>query len=318
MNVNVLVKGIIKNIPGIEKIWTFQYKTGGTESARYCYSIWMRHLIMAFSNGFDCVPQALAELGPGDSLGVGLAALLSGVNKYYAFDAVKFSTNERNIDILNELIDLLSKCEPIPGPEEFPRARPLLSRYCFPDDLFNGEQLSQSLNTERLNVIREKLKHSTLFDLQEDSDIEISYRVPWNDSVVLEPDSIDMALAQAVMEHVDNLKDAYECLYKWLKPGGLLSLNIDYKSHGTANEWNGHWKYSDFEWKLRKGRRTFLLNRQPHSVHTGLIRQVGFKIITEIKENCYSTLSSNQLALRYRGMSQDDLTTCGAFIQAIK
>ena len=33
----------------------------------------------------------IAEVGPGDSIGVGLLALLLRVEKYYAFDVVRFA-----------------------------------------------------------------------------------------------------------------------------------------------------------------------------------------------------------------------------------
>jgi hypothetical protein len=39
----------------------------GTEG-RYCYSVWLRHLVSAAANGLNCSPKAVAELGPGDSL----------------------------------------------------------------------------------------------------------------------------------------------------------------------------------------------------------------------------------------------------------
>src|SRR5689334_3926898 len=52
--------------------------TGGSSSARYCYSVWLRHLSMAARLGLNTDPKDVAELGPGHSIGVGLAALLSG------------------------------------------------------------------------------------------------------------------------------------------------------------------------------------------------------------------------------------------------
>jgi hypothetical protein len=52
------------------------------------------------------MPQTLAEPGPGDSLGVGLAALLSGISNYYALDIVRFSSPERNSKVFEELVSL--------------------------------------------------------------------------------------------------------------------------------------------------------------------------------------------------------------------
>lgn len=44
-----IIKGIVTFIPGMNQFRA--KKTGGTDSARYCYSVWLRHLIMAKSNG---------------------------------------------------------------------------------------------------------------------------------------------------------------------------------------------------------------------------------------------------------------------------
>ena len=49
---------------------------GGAVSARYCYSVWLRHVVLLAQNGLWKYPKSVAELGPGDSLGVGFCALL--------------------------------------------------------------------------------------------------------------------------------------------------------------------------------------------------------------------------------------------------
>lgn len=48
-----LLKGIIKSMTGIELIYQFNESTGGTINARYCYSIWLRHLLFAYHNAFN-------------------------------------------------------------------------------------------------------------------------------------------------------------------------------------------------------------------------------------------------------------------------
>ena len=74
-----LIKGFATFVPGLNRL--LQVRTGGTGSARYCYSIWMRYLVMAYESGLPTRPDVAAELGPGKSLGVGCAALLSGANR---------------------------------------------------------------------------------------------------------------------------------------------------------------------------------------------------------------------------------------------
>jgi hypothetical protein len=127
-----------------------------------------------------------------------------------------------------------------------------------------------------------------------------------------------MIYSQAVLEHVDKLDYTYEILCRWLKPGGFMSHQIDFKCHQTAKEWNGHWSYSDFMWKLIRGRRPYLLNRQPLSIHLTLLEKLNFKVVCDIKIKDTSGINRERLAPRFKNMSNEDLTTSGAFIQAIK
>ena len=77
------VKAVLSGIASYLPEYDHTGVTGGTESARYCYSVWLRHLCLAQSADPRLgVPRVVAELGPGDSIGIGLAALLSGVEKY--------------------------------------------------------------------------------------------------------------------------------------------------------------------------------------------------------------------------------------------
>src|SRR3977135_940863 len=41
-----------------------------TQSARYCYSVWLRHLVNAWQQGLHTLPEVVVELGPGSSQGV--------------------------------------------------------------------------------------------------------------------------------------------------------------------------------------------------------------------------------------------------------
>ena len=76
-----LIPGVA-SLPPVKRILMNKAKgTGGSISASYCYSVWLRHLVTTAGCGLNCNPRTVAELGPGDSLGVGLAALLSGAEK---------------------------------------------------------------------------------------------------------------------------------------------------------------------------------------------------------------------------------------------
>jgi hypothetical protein len=84
MRLTPVIKGAATYIPGLDKVASKWRKrgTGGTDTAAYCYEVWLKHLTLLWANGMRTIPDTVAELGPGDSLGTGLAALLSGANHY--------------------------------------------------------------------------------------------------------------------------------------------------------------------------------------------------------------------------------------------
>lgn len=286
--------------------------TGGTDQARYCYSVWLRHLIFAGANGLNCAPLTVAELGPGDSLGIGLASMLSGVDRYYAFDVVAHANAQRNLEVLDELIDLFRARADVPDGSEFPRVGPTLDDYRFPAHLLTGERLERALDPRRLDRIRKSLQNFV------SGHSMIQYRAPWSTDGAIEHESLDMVFSQATLEHVDALHEVYRAMFLWLKPGGYMSHQIDFKCHGSAAEWNGHWTYSDFMWKLVRGKDTWLINRQPCSTHVRLMQDCGFHIVGQQFARKHSNVTRGQLAPKFRGLSDDDLTITDVFIEAIK
>jgi SAM-dependent methyltransferase len=285
--------------------------TGGTDSARYCYSVWLRHLILRNEAGLDGgIPESVAELGPGDSIGIGLAALLAGTEKYYALDVVAYSDLKSNLTIFDELVQLYRDREPIPGDDEFPSMNPKLRSYEFPQNLLTEPLLRITLDPARIDDIRSSIEHA------DDGRSRIFYRAPWDDEAVIERNSIDLFFSQAVLEHVNNLADVYKSMRRWLKPNGVMSHQIDYRCHGKADTWNGHWTYSDAVWKLIVGRRPYLLNRAPHSEHVRLLKEAGFEILKQNLVRSVSALQQKHLAPRFHSLNDEDLTTSGAFIVA--
>jgi SAM-dependent methyltransferase len=260
----------------------------------------------------EVLPKVVAELGPGDSLGTGIAALLSGVEVYYGLDLVKFASITRNLSIFEELVELYKAQSDIPGEEEFPLVGPNLDSYRFPSDIVSNQVLNESLEEIRLMDIRVSIQGSKT------NNKRISYIVPWNDPRLLPESSVDMIYAQAVMEHVDDLESMYRSIYIWLKPGGIFSQDIDFTDHGFTNVWNGHWSYSNFTWKLMRGNRPFFINRQPLSTHINLLKSVGFVIAFESRKKDVRGIKRHELAQDFKGISDEDLTTYSCFIQAVK
>ena len=261
---------------------------------------------MARQYGLNTWPRVVAELGPGDSLGIGLAALLSGAESYYALDIVDYANTQANLAILDELIDLFRRKEPIPDQQEFPALRPLLESYKFPHEILTDDRLAQSLSTDRIQLVTEALTGTGGSKV---GTIQIRYIVPWYDEKLIKAQSVDMIFSQAVLEHVDDLAQTYQALHRWLKADGFMSHQIDFGCHGLAKKWNGHWGYCDLAWRMVRGKRSYLLNRQPYSAHKHLLERCGFNIVAEVKTFDDSGLARAQLNSSFRAISDEDLTT---------
>jgi len=310
----LLLKGLLTFIP-VSSYLLRPKGTGGTISARYCYSVWLRHLVMLHNNGLSTAPNTIGELGPGDSLGIGMSAMLGGADKYWALDVVRFANNTRNLKIFDQLVSLFKNRERIPDNSEFPRIKPYLDSYNFPSHILTEEHLAESLKPERLQLLRKAIDNPG----EQIGGLEIKYIVPWNTKDNILENSVDMIFSQAALEHVDDLLDTYNILYRYLRPSGIMSHNIDFKSHGTSCAWNGHWRYSKIIWRLIRGKRkhSYWLNRYPHSAHIKFLEKSGYKVVCDIKNITSSQILRRELAPEFNYLTDDDLVTSSAFIQAI-
>lgn len=287
----------------------------GTISARYSYAVWMRHLILAHRH-LGRVPERVLEVGPGNSLGAGLAALLSGAEQYTALDLVPRVTRARNLRVFDELVALFERRTPVPRADEFPALHPHLDDNGFPHHVLPPEHLAGALAPTRLARLRRALEAWS----PDDRDGPLRYVVRWHDGggALFEGERVDLAFSHAALEHVDELALAYATLAAHLRADGAMSHQIDYRHHGTSLVWNGHWGYSDAEWRIVKGRRHYLINRAPHSEHVRHIRRVGFEIAAERRLFIPSGIRRHQLAGRFCDLSDEDLHCAGAHIVAMR
>jgi SAM-dependent methyltransferase len=301
----ILVGGIVSSLG-----WN-PSGTGGTSSARYCYSVFLRHRIIAARFGLAKSPEVVVELGPGDSLGIGLMALLTGSLHYVGCDAVKHASSERNVAIFDELVSLLRRRESIPRDGECAAICPEIDSYEFPSAILDDELLAMALEPSRLKRIRQDV-------LSPRRGGSVNYLAPLGTLQLLEVETVDWILSQAVLEHVDSLTELYDQCYRCLKPGGLMTHQIDYRSHDTANEWNGHWRYPNWLWALMRGRRPWFVNRVPHSAHVKLQQGAQFTILSEIVQEGGEGAKRAHLALPFRSLSDSDLATASAMLVSRK
>jgi hypothetical protein len=303
-------KGLLTYVPGLLPLVYGARGTGGSVSARYCYSVWLRHLVWAHQNGLSIPPKTVAELGPGDSLGIGIAALLCGADRYYAFDIVHFAESRRNLDLLCQILELFENRVPIPDQLEIPTLHPTLPDYRFPSGILDDERLSRTLAPARVDAVR-----SALMGDGNSQGIIIEYVVPWDRAV--REDRVDFVFSQACLEHIDDLVGAYDAMLAWLQPDGFISHQIDFGSHGITPEWDGHRQYPERIWKLVRGRRPFMINRQPLSAHMELIEQRFTLCCCNVIEETPAT-PIQRLAPAFRDLAERDRSARGAFIQAIR
>jgi SAM-dependent methyltransferase len=233
--------------------------------------------------GFKISGAQIGELGPGDSLGIGLAALLSGAARYVGLDIVRYSAKADLEKMFDELLSMHTKGERIPDDKEFPFVRPRIDSYEFPRDAVDRRNISTKV---------EEIRNQPQIDQA----------------------SLDLIFSQAVLEHIDSLEETYRAMFAWLKPGGYASHVIDFRAHGRAPFWNGHWAYSDWQWRLVRGKREYLLNREPLSTHVVLAKKVGFELLLIERNQAPNGLEVQVLAPRFRRLDADDAHTSGVFL----
>jgi hypothetical protein len=284
-----------------------------TSQTSYYYEVWLKHLTLLHHNNLYNSPDSIAELGPGDSFGIGIAALLCGASNYFALDVAALSNPEQNLRALDELVDMLRRRAPRPS-KGWPDYDDLLDKNLFAGHILTDEVLNGSLTPERIASIRRILSGTT----ERDGAITLAYRVPWNDPSVIRKDSIDLIISQAVLEHVVDIHSTYGAMYQWLRPGGVMSHQIDFRSHGLTRQWNGHRALSEWIWKIMLGKRLYMINREPCSAHLQSMTKCGFEIISVQKLHSSDGIPRSRLAKKWRDISDDDLTCSEVVVQARK
>lgn len=303
MNLRQLTYGLLSFVPGVPE--SLYRGTGGTNSAEYCYSIWLRHLVLARAGGLRSLPSTVAELGPGDSIGVGLAALLSGAQRYIALDALAHADPEMNLRIFDRLVELFRAMEAIPGRDQFPEMALDLPDRSFPLQIIGERELEAALSEERVAFLREIVAGRP-------EPRVLDYRAPWGSVNSADASTVDFLLSNAVMEHVTDLDGAYHAMNRWLRPGGVSSNQIDFRSHGLFSAWDGHWACPDWLWRLFVGRRPYLINREPFSTHRRLASEAGLEEMQALRIE--QPAETRHIAPRFAGIDAKDRMTSGGYL----
>jgi hypothetical protein len=304
MNFRQLAYGVLSYLP-IPADWLTP-RTGGTDSAEYCYCVWLRQLAFAAEFGMTSFPRVVAELGPGDSIGVGMAALISGADRYYAFDAVAHADRHNDLAMFDRLVAMFRARAPIPGLDIFPEMVIGLTSNAFPHHLLTESHMQEALRDERIQGLRAQLVTPGT------SMHAIAYHAPWMQPTEMELGQVDLVISNAVLEHVSDIESTYKAIYAWLKPSGWSAHQIDFRSHSLFSGWDGHWACPAWLWRLMQGRRAYLLNREPYSAHVQAIKDAGLILIhatrAEREPEC------KRLASRFTRLDDQDRRTSAVFV----
>ena len=311
-----LVAGGIKSFLPVRKKYT---GTGGSDSARYCYGSWLRHAIAIAEAVPGLRPRVIAELGPGDSLGLGIAALLSGVERYVALDVLAHTNVDANLKILSALTDLFRARVEIPGEDEFPELYPRVAERGFPASALASLGLVPDISDDRVNSIRRAILDS---NGSSPTDPVLRYLCPWP-TASLEPGSVDLIVTQAVLQDMDHwtgtdaLSIAFEAMARWLKPGGAMSHQVNLAFPDTEH-WNQHWAYGELAWKIIRGRRPYYVNRVPASEYLRLCERHHFEVVAVRPVVADGGVPRAKLPRRFRNLPATDYSTRAVHFVAVR
>ncbi|HEX8987018.1 MAG TPA: class I SAM-dependent methyltransferase [Rhodocyclaceae bacterium] len=313
LNAGPIIKGALTYVPGLARL--MPENCGTSASADYCYGVWLKHLAMLHAHGAAGLPGTLVELGPGTSLGTGIAALLSGVERYVALDAVPFCDPATNLRVFDELVELFLKRagRPAKGWPDFDRH---LDDRLFPGRILTDSLLRETLSPGRIRRLRKAVAEAR--PSAEGHGGPVSYLVPWEDESVLPAGSADLVVTHTVLSHVNDVHACYRAMKRWLRPGGWMSHQIDFAYPGYDGRWNGYWACSDAVWKIIRGRRPFGINRLPCSSHATAVASLGFETVCRMTLTATSGWPRSQLAAPWNGLSDEDLQCSSLFLIARK
>ena len=321
-----LVYGALKSYLPIDYT---SWGTGGTTSAHYCYSVWLRHLVSLRNAGLigpDHLPRTIVELGPGDSIGTGIAALLSGCERYIALDVLPFAQRGSTLRIFQELVAMFAGRAEIPD-ADFPGLHPRVTTSAFPSDILTEDRLALALAPHRLEALERSL--TSVFEpggqqpAGSPGSTSVRYVCPWQPTSI-EPETADLVLSQAVLQDMESsssgrgdLEAGLAAMAQWLRPGGVMSHQIDF-SHPLGREWNAHWRLGDTTWRLIRGRRPYYYNRLPLSGYQQSFARAGFRMVATIPVHGTPAAPREALAPRFRDLPAADLVTSSAYLVAVR
>jgi len=277
--IKAVVKGLSTYIPGYEKLQYLKKKKSrhSTSNAMFCYTFWLGLLRYLHSNQAKVALDVVGELGTAGSLGLGLCALLTGAKKYYALEIETLYDVQRNLALLDELIDLFKANAPLST--DYSQINLPITDYTFPTQHIKPKYLDE----EYVKCLRNELQRLPCGKTE-----HIFINNYWNK---LASPQFGFIFSRAVMEHVKMPVSVYRGIYSILLPDAYMLHDIELHSHGVTKHINGHLQIPKLLWKIIEGKRKYYLNRFTSDDHLDAIQQ--FFDITSVTMRKADTVASD-------------------------
>jgi len=281
--IKAVVKGLLTFIPGVAKALDNKKKTSkhSGSHAEFCYTLWLSLLVHFRELGLKPNMRTIGEIGSGGSLGVGLCALLTGSDKYYAFETDAIFDVEQNLKMLEELIQLFQNKTDIP--DKYSQLNIKVNNFGYPADIIQPVFFNERILEEIRNDIKNAFVKSNRIQIIRN----------WEQHPAL---NLDFIFSRAVMEHVASPAKVYKGIESHLKAGSIMLHDIEFHSHGISKRIDGHYLIPGYLWKIIFGRRLYFLNRWSLNDHVKSIIDNGFEII-KIDKNLINDSNKNAMVM---------------------
>jgi hypothetical protein len=282
--------------------------------ARYGYSVWMRHMAMLNAAGVQGPFPHVVEMGPGNSVATGVCALLSGAATYTGLDVLDHLAVDQAVRVADDVAALFHQRAAIPGNDQYRYLQPDPPSLAFPHAALLAFSGGAPLDANRVVAVRrdiDALVRGTR------AGTALRYVFPWREDMI-PAGSADLIFSQACLEEIlhgtqrSPLRDAFQTMFAWLRPGGVTCHQIDLGMYGLE-PWNVHWSWSDITWTLVRGRRDNFVNREPLSTYTALAESVGFEILSTSVRKVHGVPEA-ALASRFKRLPDVDKTASGVHV----
>jgi|WetSurMetagenome_2_1015567.scaffolds.fasta_scaffold316530_1 hypothetical protein len=264
--IKAILKGIITFIPGVSfftNIVKKKTKHSGA-NAEFCYSLWLSILVHLKENGINPDFEKVGELGSGGSAGVGICALLTGTNQFYALEIEDHFDLENNLKLLDEIVSLLQNETMISQTIDQLNIR--INDNQFPSDLIKPRYIDNDF----INEIREDINSFGI------NSRHLHFIYNWQEKPSLK---LDLVLSRAVMEHVAEPKFVYKQLLFNLNKCSYMFHDIEFHSHGITGKTGRYMEINSFVWQIIYGKRDYFLNRWNLDKHLYSLKKFGFEIV---------------------------------------